>query len=95
MTEWEVFLLITVLVGFLTAVVTPLIKLNNTITELTTTTKNLTKSLDEYKVSNAEAHRRIWEELESHDHVINTHETRLMIIESKGGRNEDFNRNNR
>lgn len=85
MTEWNVFLVIGAILGFLISVITPIIKLNGCITELTTNVKALTKSLDEYKTSNKEQHTRIWKELESHDTTLDRHETRLMILESKGG----------
>ncbi|MGN0693725.1 MAG: hypothetical protein ACI4LK_02300 [Lentihominibacter sp.] len=87
MTQWEVFIAITLIVGFLATVITPIVKLNGTITELTSQVKLLTKTLDEYKESNAKSHDRIWKELNAHDDTLNNHETRLIMIEQKGGQN--------
>lgn len=87
MTEWGVFLVIVAIAGFLITVITPILKLNSTITELMSHIKMLTMTLDEFKSSNTKSHERIWNELEAHDNTLNNHETRLMIIEQKGGRN--------
>lgn len=81
MDKWEVFLVISALVGFLIAVVGPILKLNTTITKLIVTMENFETRFDKMDDSNSKSHGRIWNELEKHDEVLSDHETRLHDLE--------------
>lgn len=65
MGEWQVVLVIISLVGFVIGVVTPLIKLNSTITELNVTLKNTNKIV-----------ACIDEKVDDHEHRITILESR-------------------
>ena len=81
MTEWQVFGVIAALVTFVVGVVSPIIKLNTTITAMSATMENLTKvvnrcaaDLDSLQERNAETHRRLFDR-------IDNHETRITVLE--------------
>lgn len=83
MSEWGVFLVIVALIGFVSAIVAPLLKLNTAIVSLIDSVDALNKSFDELTKSNTSTHKRIWDRLEGHEQKINDHETRLKLIEDK------------
>lgn len=81
MTEWTVFLVITVLFGFVAAVMAPIIKLNTTITELNGTMERLREKLDDLTTDNKDAHKRMWTKLDSHEAKLDDHEIRIKLVE--------------
>ena len=83
MTEWGVVLVIVTLLGFVSGIVTPLIKLNTAIVKLIDSVDALDKSLGDLIESNTRTHKRIWDKLDEHDDKINDHETRLVVIVEK------------
>ncbi|MGN0695022.1 MAG: hypothetical protein ACI4LK_08980 [Lentihominibacter sp.] len=83
MTEWGVFLVISALLGFMAAVIKPIIKLNTTMVRLIDSVNSLDESLESLTASNSNTHKRLWDELEDHDNKLNSHETRLQIIENE------------
>jgi predicted PurR-regulated permease PerM len=84
MTEWAVLGVIITLFAFVAAVVSPIIKLNTTITKLTTLVDMFQNELTKFANKNEKSHDRIWEELGCHDKAIQNHETRLVTIEKTG-----------
>lgn len=78
---WEIFLGIVTLVAFVTAIVKPITKLTNTITELIVTVKGLKDSFAEIVSKNEEAHKRIWDHVSKQDTVLDNHEKRLSKME--------------
>jgi len=86
MNEWTVVTVIATLVGLCAAVVRPLICLNGTITRLTAVVNTLEKNISCLTVKNSESHAKIWGKVEEHDDVLNSHETRLTIIENHAAR---------
>lgn len=83
MNEWTVVTVIIALVGLVAGVVAPLLKLNSTITRLVVVVDNLECNVKGFTDKNAEAHGRIWTELEKQEGTINDHETRITMIEHK------------
>lgn len=85
---WEIFLGIVALFGFITAVMTPIVKLNTSITKLNTALEMLQGSMSRLETDNSESHRRMWSHNESQDNVIKNHEARLNNIENTMAMNE-------
>lgn len=85
---WEIFLGIVALFGFITAVMTPIVKLNTSITKLNTALEMLQGSMGRLENDNTESHRRMWNHNESQDNVIKNHETRITNIENTMAMNE-------
>lgn len=83
MTEWGVVLVIVTLLGFVSGIVTPLIKLNTAIVKLIDSVDALDKSLGDVIESNTRTHKRMWDKLDEHSDKINDHETRLVLVEEK------------
>ena len=80
---WEIFLGIVALVGFLVTVISPLMKLSKTMTELNVNMQNLNQAMNTLTSNNTESHRRIWEHNEEQDSKIENHEKRITKIETK------------
>lgn len=83
MTEWGVVLVIVTLLGFVTGIITPLIKLNTAIVKLIDSVEALDKSLGDLVESNTRTHKRIWDRLDEHSDKLNEHETKLIVIMEK------------
>lgn len=80
--EWTVVTVIVSLVGLLIAVATPIIKLNSTITKLTTQMEHFMNGLDEFKKRYTsqlqefkETHDDLYEKVDDHEHRITVLET--------------------
>lgn len=80
-TEWGVFLVIVALIGFATAIITPVLKLNTTITKLIAKIDVLGKDFDEMELKNHRARERIWHHNEKQDAAIDNHEIRITSLE--------------
>lgn len=72
---WEIVVGISVLFGFIVAVVTPLVKLNTSITKLDCTMEEINKHLENSDKQTIENSRR-----------IENHETRITVLEEKKGK---------
>lgn len=83
MTEWGVVLVIVTLLGFVTGIITPLIKLNTAIVKLIDSVEALDKSLGDLVESNTRTHKRIWDRLDEHSDKLNDHETKLIVLMEK------------
>lgn len=81
MTQWDVVLVITALVGLGVAIVTPLIKLNTSITKLSTLLDGLAGDMRKLTEKNAKSHERIWDRLDEQEENVNDHETRITVLE--------------
>ena len=80
---WEIFLGIVALVSFMITVISPLMKLSKTMTELNVNMQNLNQAMNTLTSNNTESHRRIWEHNEEQDSKIENHEKRITKIETK------------
>lgn len=76
------------LVGLAVAVisiVTPIIKLTKTMAELTIGVQSLKDSLNNIITKNHDAHSRMWDHNKRQDEVINDHDKRIVVVETKLG----------
>lgn len=80
---WEIFLGIVALVGFCVTIVTPLMKLSKTMTELNINMQNLNQAMNTLTANNTESHRRIWAHNDEQDEKLENHEKRITKIETK------------
>ena len=63
--EWEVVTVIIALVGLLTTVTKPIMKLTKTITELNDTCQNLEERMEKFENHNHDSHVKIWADRKS------------------------------
>lgn len=82
MDEWAIVGVIVVLLGLIGAIVTPLLKLNTSITQLTCAVSVLQKNIEGLTTNNNESHTKLWEHNSKQDCIIADHETRIKIIEN-------------
>lgn len=94
MDEWDVVLVVVVLLNTILSVYNPISKSQkeNTkaTTELTVTMKtisdkmlNYEKDMDALDVKNHESHKRLWVHNEEQDKQLNEHENRIVKLEGK------------
>lgn len=83
MTEWGVVLILITLLGFITGIVTPLLRLNTAIVRLIDAVETLDKSMQNLNENNTKTHKRIFERLDEHDDILNKHSTQFVLIEEK------------
>ncbi len=86
MDQWMVVTALAVLVSLGAAIVTPLIKLNTTITRLTTVVDTIQSTLKKLSEDNSESHKRIWNHNDEQDRLIAELEKRISAIEFKEGK---------
>jgi hypothetical protein len=86
--EWTVVGVIVTLGGLAALIMSPVVKLNSTVTKLATLVDRLVADNHELSKGNAESHRRLWDDQVRQDDLINDHETRITVIE----RREDVRR---
>ena len=84
MTEWGVFGVIVALVSFVVAVAAPMLKLNGTITRLSTIIEQFSKRLDKLEhndeitqKSTRESHRSLHDRIEKNEELIAEHDLKL------------------
>lgn len=80
---WEIFLGIVAIIGFCVSIITPIVKLTKTISELTSNIQSLNSAMNALTINNTEAHKRIWDHNEEQDKKLDNHEYRLVKIETK------------
>lgn len=81
--EWQVVTVIVALVGLVTAIVAPLIRLNTSITKLTVTLDQALERLAKQEENSHASHKRIWDKNKEQDKRLNDHEKRISFIERK------------
>lgn len=79
--EWTVVTVLVVVIGLVVTILTPAIKLNTSVTKLATLVDSLNNKISTTETNNAEAHRRIWNELDDQKDTLNQHETRITVLE--------------
>lgn len=86
--EWNVVGVLVTLVGLAVAVGGPVLKLNGSITRLTTLLQAIEHRLDEVereardqRAHAAESHRRIWAHSDEQDERLEDHEKRITLLE--------------
>ncbi len=82
MDEWTIVGVLAVLFGLIASVVTPLLKLNTSITQLTCAVSVLQKNIEGLTSKNSESHAKLWEHNTRQDAQLSDHETRIKLIET-------------
>lgn len=85
MNEWQVIGVIIALVGLLSAIVAPIIKINTAAVKLTAAVDGLEKTVSGISADNKEEHNELWQVVDKHDTQLADHDKRLAIIEHKEG----------
>ena len=79
--EWTVVVVLIALVGLVISVLTPAIKLNTSVTKLSTLVESLDAKHSAMESNNTDAHRRIWTELDGQKATLHEHDTRITVLE--------------
>lgn len=69
--SWTVILALGTIIGLFFTVGKPIINLNSTITELITRLKRMESDLDEFKVHNHEAHKKLHDRIDEVEDDVN------------------------
>ncbi|TCL47736.1 hypothetical protein [Allofournierella massiliensis] len=83
MDEWGVVGVLVVVAGLFLSVGAPVIRLNSTITKLSTLVEAVQSRQDRQERDNTDSHRRLWKHNDEQDATLNDHETRITILERK------------
>lgn len=83
MTQWDIVTVLAAVVGLFAAVGAPVIRLNATMTRLSTLVETLEEKVDSQAASSKESHRRLWAHNDEQDGKLNDHEKRITILERK------------
>ena len=86
MTEWGVFGVIVALIGFAAAIISPVIKLNTSITTLKNAIDALGKEIEKDAENNMASHDRLWRHNDKQDDMLNDHEKRITVLEQTDDR---------
>jgi predicted PurR-regulated permease PerM len=84
--EWTVVGVIVVLIGLGATVIPPIVKLNSTITRLTTVVERLGGDVADLTQRNAKTHERLFGMVEKNTEKLNDHETRITKLEDRNDR---------
>lgn len=85
MNEWNVVGVLGVLAGLFLSVGAPVIRLNSTLTKLSTLMESLQNRQSQHERDNTDSHRRLWKHNDGQDTALHDHETRITILERKEG----------
>lgn len=87
MNESEMIGLIVVCLGTILGVgaivVTPMLQVVKSMTELHDSIKTLASKLSQIEINNLEAHKRIWNHNDEQDEKLQDHELRIKLMEEK------------
>lgn len=81
MTEWGVVLVIISLVGLMTAIVAPLLKLNTAITKLNVTIQTLNDNQRDYRTKLDNHESESVKKFEDHEHRLTEHTVKIKNLE--------------
>lgn len=81
--EWMVVTALVTLVGLVATVVTPIVRLNTTITKLTTIVDVVKDNMKELTSDNSEGHRRLWAHNNVQDAKLTEHDKKLSHLEGR------------
>lgn len=79
--EWTVVTVLIAVVGLLVTVGAPTMRLNASITRLTTLLDIITARLDKLETGNHDSHKRLWCALDKQEGALADHDKRLHILE--------------
>ncbi|NLI54098.1 MAG: hypothetical protein GX417_07195 [Clostridiales bacterium] len=83
MEKWDIVVVITALVALFASVITPIIKLNTSITKLTVTMELLSKNVSDMNCGNDKEHDEFRKTDEAHTRRLDNHELRIDGLEGK------------
>lgn len=83
MNEWGVIGVIISLVGLVTAIVTPIVKLNATVVKLATVVDGLSKEVVTLLGNSRTTHDKLFNKIEEVSSKTSEHETRITVLENK------------
>lgn len=83
MTEWGVVGVIIALVGLVAGIVGPITKLTQSITKLTVVVDRLDAEQKTQRANAKESHQKLWDKCGEQDEVLNDHEHRITVLETK------------
>lgn len=83
MEQWSVVETLVVILGLFAAVGAPVIKLITSISELTSTVRELKNDFLSLTAKNTDSHRRIWAHNDVQDARLDDHEKRIVLLERK------------
>lgn len=83
MTEWQVVGVVVALIGLVTALVTPMLKLNTSITTLTVVVEKNSQALERHEKHSREAHARLHARVDEVEEKVDGHEARITKLETK------------
>ena len=86
MTEWGVVGVLAALAGLAATLAAPVVKLNTTLTRLA----ELSDKLSALERENSTVHTALAERIGRVRSDVGTHETRITVLEKKGGKNGDI-----
>ena len=89
MNEWGVVLVIISLVGLVTAIITPLLKLNTAITKLNVTIQTLNDNQRDYRTKLDQHESESVKKFEDHEHRLTEHTVKIKNLEHRVFRNND------
>ena len=80
---WEIVAGLFVLIGGIISIVTPIVKLTKSITELTVKVDGFARQIEQQSVKSKESHERLWIHNEEQDEKLQEHEIRISNLENK------------
>lgn len=80
---WEIVGGIITLVGFLIAIVKPIISLTQAITALNINVSQLAERLSKFDEDNHDSHKRLWEHNSKQDKLLQEHSQRIHDLDGK------------
>lgn len=83
MDEWGVVATIITLVGLLTAIITPVVKLMSAITKLTTVVDQQKKDYEELLRKTTEGRHKLWDNLNALKNRVSANEVRILHLEEE------------
>lgn len=90
MTEWGVVGVLASLVGLAATLSAPMIKLNTTLTRLAVLVEELSDKLAALERDNSSVHSALTERIDRVRSDVNTHETRITLLEKDEGKNANL-----
>ena len=81
MERWDIVGVIATLVALFAAIITPMIKLNTTITKLNGSIDSLGEKVCDINCENKKQHDDLFGITREHGETLNDHETRITLIE--------------
>ena len=83
MNEWSVVGVLVVVAGLFLSVGAPVIRLNSTLTKLSTLVEGLRDWQAQHESEDTDSHRRLWKHNDMQDEMMRDHEVRIAILERK------------